>query len=247
MEKLKKLFSDRRFWSVVGSIAIMAVISLIYFFPDDVEGNVLQQYDTRQGIAIGQEAKAFNEATGETTRWTNSLFGGMPTFQISPSYPSNSLFSWLESVLTLGMPFPAGILFLMMLGFFILLMSMKMRWYVSLIGAVAYGFSSYFIILIGAGHIWKFVTLAYVPPTIAGLVLAYRGRYLAGTAVTALFGMMQIASNHVQMTYYFLFVVAGLSIAYLVMAIREKNMKRWLVATGSLAVAAILAESLQHL
>lgn len=241
MEKLKKLFSDRRFWSVVGSIAIMAVISLIYFFPDDVEGNVLQQYDTRQGIAIGQEAKAFNETTGETTRWTNSLFGGMPTFQISPSYPSNSLFSWLESVLTLGMPFPAGILFLMMLGFFILLMSMKMRWYVSLIGAVAYGFSSYFIILIGAGHIWKFVTLAYVPPTIAGLVLAYRGRYLAGTAVTALFGMMQIASNHVQMTYYFLFVVAGLSIAYLVMAIREKNMKRWLVATGSLAVAAILA------
>lgn len=241
MEKLKKLFSDRRFWSVVGSIAIMALISLIYFFPDDVEGNVLQQYDTRQGIAIGQEAKTFNEATGETTRWTNSLFGGMPTFQISPSYPSNSLFSWLESVLTLGMPFPSGILFLMMLGFFILLMSMKMRWYVSLIGAVAYGFSSYFIILIGAGHIWKFVTLAYVPPTIAGLVLAYRGRYLAGTAVTALFGMMQIASNHVQMTYYFLFVVAGLSIAHLVMAIRENNMKRWLVATGSLAVAAILA------
>ena len=241
MERLKTIFRDTPFWAIVGSIVIMAAVAMIYFFPDSVEGNVLQQYDTRQGIANGQEAKAFTEATGEDTRWTNSLFGGMPTFQIAPSYPSNKLFGWLDSVLTLGMPSPAGIVFLMMLGFFILLMSMQMRWYVSLIGAIGYGFSSYFIILIGAGHIWKFVTLAYVPPTIAGLVLAYRGRYIAGAALTALFGMLQIASNHVQMTYYFLFVVFGMMVAYLITAISKKQMRRWLTATGALAVAGVLA------
>lgn len=241
MEKLKSLFSDKRFWAVVGSIATMAFLALIYFYPDDVQGNVLQQHDTRQGLANGQEIQAYAEATGEESRWTNSLFGGMPTFQIAPSYPSNQLFSWIQSVLSLGLPSPASLIFLMMLGFFILLMTMRMRWYVSLIGAIAYGFSSYFIIIIGAGHIWKFITLAYVPPTIAGLVLAYRGRYLAGAAITALFGMLQIASNHVQMTYYFLFVVAAMAIAYLVAAIREKWMRRWVAATCSLAVAAILA------
>lgn len=241
MERIKTILRDSRLWAVVGSIAVMAVVAMIFFYPDSVEGNVLQQYDIRQGMANGQEAKAFTEATGEDTRWTNSLFGGMPTFQIAPSYPSNELFSWLDKALTLGLPSPAGILFLMMLGFFILLMAMKMRWQVSLIGAIAYGFSSYFIILIGAGHIWKFVTLAYVPPTIAGLVLAYRGRYLAGAALTAFFGMLQIASNHVQMTYYFLFVVFGMMVAYLISAIKDKENGRWIKATGALAVAGILA------
>ena len=233
MEKLKKIFTDRQFWAVVGAIAVMAFLAFIYFYPDDVEGNILSQHDTRQGIANGQEAKLFAEATGESPRWTNSLFSGMPTFQISPSYPSNALFSFLQPMLTLGLPDPAGILFLMMLGFFILLMAMRMRWYIALIGAIAYGFSSYFIIIINAGHIWKFVTLAYVPPTIAGMVLAYRGRYLAGAALTALFGMLQIASNHVQMTYYFLFVVAGLAIAYLIDAIRQGRIGQWLCSLSA--------------
>ncbi|MCM1292499.1 MAG: YfhO family protein [Bacteroides sp.] len=241
MDRLKKIFTDRRLWSIVGAVAIMAVIALVYFYPDAVEGNVLSQYDTRQGIANGQEAKAFTEATGEETRWTNSLFGGMPNFQIAPSYSSNGMFEWIGTVLTLGLPAPAGILFLMMLGFFILLMVMKTRWYIALFGAIAYGFSSYFIILINAGHIWKFITLAYIPPTIAGIILAYRGRYLAGAALTALFGMMQIASNHVQMTYYFLFVVVAIAIACLVQSIKEHNMRRWLAATGSLLVAGVLA------
>lgn len=241
MEKFKQILKSRGFWAIVGSIALMVAISLIYFYPDDIEGNVLQQHDTRQGLAIGHEAQEFTKETGETTRWTNSLFGGMPTFQIAPSYPSNALFGWVQTALSLGLPFPASILFLMMLGFFILLMTMKLRWYVSLIGAIAYGFSSYFIIIIGAGHIWKFITLAFIPPTIAGVVLAYRGRYLSGAAMTALFGMLQISSNHVQMTYYFLFVVLGMAIAYLIGAIREKLLKRWTIATCVLAAAGALA------
>lgn len=241
MENLKQFLRSRSFVGTLISIALIALISLAYFYPDAMQGNLLRQHDTQQGLAIGHEAEAFREATGETTRWTNSLFSGMPTFQIAPSYPSDSLFSWVNTLMGLGLPAPANLVAMMALGFFILLMVMRMRWYVALIGAVAYAFSSYFIIIIGAGHIWKFVTLAYVPPTIAGVMLAYRGRYLAGAALAAFFAMMQIASNHVQMTYYFMFVIAGISIAYLVKSIRSGHTPRWLIATASLAVAGALA------
>lgn len=225
----------------VGGLIIIAVIAFAFFYPDASQGNELRQHDMQQGTAIGQEAKAYAEATGEVSRWTNSLFSGMPTFQISPSYPSSSLYTWINSVMSLGLPSPSSLLAMMMTGFFILLLAMKMRWYIALIGAVAYGFSSYFIIIIGAGHIWKFVTLAYIPPTIAGIVLCYRGRYLAGSALAAVFAMMQIASNHVQMTYYFLFVIIGVVAAYFAMAVKDKKIKEWGIATGALAVAAVLA------
>lgn len=231
-----------RIIAFVASIVVMGIIAFVYFYPDASQGNVLRQYDTQQGIAIGQEAKAYAEQTGETVRWTNSLFSGMPNFQISPSYPSDGLFRWINSVMGLGLPSPANLVFMMMAGFFILLMAMRMRWYVALAGAIAYGFSSYFIIIIGAGHIWKFITLAYIPPTIAGMVLCYRGRYLIGAALAALFAMMQIAGNHVQMSYYFLFVVLGFVVVYLVPALKDREaMKRWGIATGSLVVAGVLA------
>ena len=226
--------------SFVGGLIVIAAISFAFFYPDASEGNQLRQHDTQQGIAIGQEAKAYSEATGEVSRWTNSLFSGMPTFQISPSYPSSSLYTWINTVMGLGLPTPSSLIAMMMVGFFILLLAMKMRWYVALIGAIAYGFSSYFVIIIGAGHIWKFVTLAYIPPTIAGIMLCYRGRYLTGGALAALFTMMQISSNHVQMTYYFLFVIAGVTIACLIKALNEGNIRRWAIATAVLAIAGIL-------
>lgn len=238
---MKDIFKSKKFWAIIGSVAAMALIAIIYFYPDDVLGNSLNQHDMQQGSAIGHEVQAYAEATGHTARWTNSLFGGMPTFQISPSYPSNSLFDWINKAMSLGLPNPAGWLMMMMAGFFILLLAMRCRWYVALIGAIGYGFSSYFIIIIGAGHIWKFITLAYIPPTIAGIVLAYRGKYLAGAALAGVMAMMQISSNHPQMTYYFLFVIAGFSLAYLIDAVRQKQLPRWLKATGALAVAAVLA------
>ncbi|MDE6326149.1 MAG: YfhO family protein [Duncaniella sp.] len=241
MEKLKNFLKSASLWQFVGALVIIAAIAVAFFYPDAMEGNVLRQHDMQQGAAIGQEAKAYAEETGEVTRWTNSLFSGMPTFQISPSYPSSRLFSWINTVMGLGLPSPSSLIAMMMVGFFILLIAMRMRWWVALIGAVAYGFSSYFVIIIGAGHIWKFVTLAYIPPTIAGILLCYRGRYLAGGALAALFAMMQIASNHVQMSYYFLFVILGIVIACLVSALKEKKMRQWGIATGTLAAAAILA------
>lgn len=216
---------------------LLALVAFFFFLPDDVEGNVLQQHDIMQGLANGQEGKAFYEETGETTRWTNSLFGGMPNFQIAPSYPANSMLSWIAKVYTLGLPSPANLLFAMMLGFFIMGLCMDMKWYTSLFAALAWGFSSYFIIIIGAGHIWKFVTLAYIPPTIGGVALCYRGKYLPGMALASLFGALQLQSNHPQMSYYFMFVIFAMVIAWLFAAIKEKNVKTWLIATACVVVA----------
>ena len=142
----------------------------------------------------------YYDATGEKALWTDALFGGMPTFQISPNYPSNDLFTWLNRVYGLGLPSPSNLLFMMMFGFLILLYVMGLQWYYALIGSIAWGLSSYFVIIIGAGHIWKFVTLAYIPPTIGGLILCYKGRYLLGGALTALFAMLQLNANHPQMS-----------------------------------------------
>ena len=175
--KQKGFMKKNNILQTIIAIVIMAVISIAYFYPDAVTGNVLQQHDSTQGIANGQEAKAFAESTGEVTRWTNSLFSGMPTFQISPSYESSKLIGWIDSVYGLGLPAPANLIFMMMIGFYILLLAFKVKWYVALFGAIAYAFSSYFFIIIGAGHIWKYVTLAYVPPTIAGIVWCYRKKY----------------------------------------------------------------------
>ena len=227
--------------TTVLAILLFAAISWIYFYPDDVMGNVLRQHDVTQGVANGQEVTEYSAATGEVSRWTNSLFSGMPTFQITPKYESSSLLSWVNTVMGLGFPSPVNLVFIMMVGFFILMLSFNVKWYIAITGAIAYAFSSYFFILIGAGHIWKYVTLAYIPPTIAGIVWAYRGKVLAGSAVAALFAAVQLSWNHVQMTYYFLFPIVLMVIAYLVIAKREHTVKQWLKATGALAVAAVLA------
>lgn len=230
-------------WGFFLSLAVIAILSIAFFHPDASEGNQLRQHDMQQGAAIGQEVKEYlaENPGAEEPRWTNSLFSGMPTFQISPSYPSDSLFSWITTLYGAGLPSPSNLLFMMMTGMLIMLMAMRVRWYYALIGAVAWGFSSYFIIIIGAGHIWKFVTLAYIPPTIGGIVMAYRGRWLTGSALAALFAMMQIQSNHVQMTYYFLFVILSVIVCYAIDAVRRKKYARFLKATGALAVAAVLA------
>ena len=227
-------------YSVLTALCL-AVIAVLFFAPDDMEGRVLQQHDMLQGTANGQEGIAFHEATGETTRWTDSLFGGMPNFQIAPSYPATDALQWIGKAFSLWLPDPANLLFAMMLGFFIMCLCMKMKWPTALFASIAWGFSSYFIIIIGAGHIWKFVTLAYIPPTIGGLVLCYRGKYLSGTALASLFGALQLNSNHPQMTYYFIVVILAMVIAWLIMAIKEKKMGQWGAATACMIVAGIIA------
>lgn len=241
MNKIKEICKRPQVWGFFVSIAVMALLSLAFFYPDNFAGNSLRQPDMLQGAANSQESKLFEEATGEKALWTDALFGGMPTFQISPSYPSNSLFNWINRVYGLGLPVPSNLLFMMMLGFLILLYALRMRWYYALIGAVAWGFSSYFIIIIGAGHIWKFVALSYIPPTIAGFILLYRGRYVAGAALLSLFAMMQLNANHPQMSYYFVLVMAILAICYLIEAIRRHTVRRWAIASAVALVAGGLA------
>lgn len=222
-------------------VLLFVILSFVYFTPDVVEGKILFQHDTQQGLAIGHEAKTYAEQTGEVPRWTGSLFSGMPTFQITPNYSSNEPLKWLQHVYNLWLVSPVSLVFIMMLGFYILLLTLNVRWYLAAFGAVAYAFSSYFFIIIAAGHIWKFITLAYIPPTIAGVILAYRGKYLSGGALAALFGALQIMSNHVQMSYYFLFVICAVVVAYGVEHYRLHTMPRFFKATGVLAVAALLA------
>jgi len=241
IQKAASWLQRPRVWGFFLSTAIMAVIAIVFFAPDNFEGNTLRQADMQQGVANGQEAALYYQSTGEKALWTNSLLGGMPTFQISPSYPSNSLFEWLNNVYGLWLPAPSNLLFMMMFGFFILLYAMRVRWPLALIGAIAWGFSSYYIIIIGAGHLWKFLALTYIPPTIAGMVLAYRGRYICGGAMTALFAMLQLNANHPQMSYYFAFVMAAMALAYLWTAIREHKVKRWITASATCLAAGMLA------
>lgn len=241
MKRIKSLLTSRFSLGIVGALAVIAVVSFFYFYPDNVEGRVLNQYDMLQGEANSHEVNEYKAETGSVSWWTNSLFGGMPTFQISPEYASKSLFSWINTVYGLGLPAPSNLLAMMMTGMLLLLLAMRVRPWLSLIGAVAWGLSSYYVIIIGAGHLWKFLTLTYVPPTIAGLVLIYSGRRWLGAGVAALFMMLQLAGNHVQMTYYFSWVMLGFIIAYGVRACKEKKMKQWGISSAIFAGAMLLA------
>lgn len=227
-------------------IAILAfiVISFIYFFPAITEDRILFQHDTVAGAGAGQEAKEYYERTGERTRWTNALFGGMPTYQMSPSYDSTEPLTFVQKVYHLFLPNYVWLTFIMMLGFYILLRAFGIPAWLAGLGGIIWGFSSYFFILIAAGHIWKFITLAYIPPTIAGIVLAYRKKYLLGGIITALFMAMQILSNHVQMTYYFLFVTLFMVGAFFEDAWRKKELPQFFKATGVLIVAGLIGVSI---
>ena len=222
------------------AIVLFALLSLAYFFPADIEGRILFQHDTAAGVGVGQEAAQYHEETGKTTRWTNSLFGGMPTYQIAPSYDSQAPLRGVQKVYQLFLPTYVHLTFILMLGFYILLRAFGIPVWLSGLGGVLWAFSSYFFILISAGHIWKFITLAYIPPTIAGIVLAYRGRLLWGGIVTALFLALQIMSNHVQMSYYFLFVILFIVGAYFEKAWREKTLPQFFRASAVLVVAALI-------
>ena len=223
------------------AVLVFAAISWIYFYPNDLNGDALQQHDVMQGAANSQEVQTFEEKTGETSWWTDALFGGMPTFQITPSYEGTTMLGPASALYRLYFPTPVSWLFILMLGFFILMLAFKVKWYYAVLGAIGYAYSSYFFILMGAGHIWKLMVLAYIPPTIAGIVWCYRGKYLGGMAVAAFFAALQLASNHVQMTYYSMFLIVPLVIAYLVKAILDGKLGRWCIATACLAVAALLA------
>lgn len=234
MNVFKRIIPD------VIAIVVFVVISFAYFLPAVTEGRILSQHDSVAGIGSGEEAKEYLERTGERTRWTNAIFGGMPTYQMAPSYDSTDLLKGVEKFYHLYLPTYVWYVFVMLLGFYMLLRAFDFKVWLAGLGAVVWAFSSYFFIIIAAGHIWKFVTLAYVPPTIAGMVWCYRGKYALGGLVTAFFVALQIMANHVQMSYYFLFVMLFMVVAYGVQAYQQQTIPSFLKATGVLVVAGIL-------
>ena len=223
------------------AVVLFAVISFAYFFPADIEGRILYRHDSSAGRGAGQEATEYQQRTGERTRWTNALFSGMPNYQLAPSYNSMSTLQKVEKAYHLWLPENVWFVFAYLLGFYILLRAFDFRQYLAVLGAVVWAFSSYFFIIIAAGHLWKVMALAYLPPMIGGVVLAYRGKYLWGLIVTALFGALEILANHVQMTYYYLIVILLMVLAFVIDGLRQKQYMHLLKATGVCLVAAVVA------
>ncbi len=230
----------KRVWRDVAAVVLFAAISFAYFIMPTIQGKILYRNDSSAGKGLAREYTEYNERTGNDTRWTNSVFGGMPTYQMAPSYDSTDTLSGVMSAYHLWLPENVWLLFVYLLGFYILLRAFDFRQHLAVLGSVIWAFSSYFLIIIAAGHIWKVYALAYLPPMIAGIVLAYRGKYLWGFILTALFTAFEIKANHVQMTYYYLFVVLFMVVAFLIDAIKSKVLARFLKATAVVAAAAMI-------
>ena len=235
MKLIKKWLPD------ILVVLLFIGISFAYFFPADVDGRILFRHDSSASVGAGQELSEYMHRTGKVTRWTNSVFSGMPTYQLGPSYDSAKPMEQAIKAYHLWLPENVWYLFAYLLGFYILLRAFDFRSYLAGLGSILWAFSTYFLIIIAAGHIWKVWALAYLPPMIAGIVLAYRGKYLWGLVVTAIFGAFEINANHVQMTYYYLFIIFFMIIAWLVDAIRQKQLMHWVKATVTCAIAAVIA------
>ncbi len=221
------------------ALFVFVGITLVYFSPM-LEGKKLKQHDIEMYKGMSKEITDFRNASGEEPLWTNSMFGGMPAWQISVRYSGN-LMGYVDQMLTLGLPSPAKYLFLYFLGFFILLLVLKVDPWLSIAGAIAFAMSSYFFIILGAGHTSKAHAIGYMAPVLAGIILAFRGKYWKGTLLTAVGLALEIKAGHLQITYYLLLMVIVYGVFKLADAIINKTMPSFLKATGFLIVAAILA------
>ena len=224
----------------VLAVLLFVVLAFAYFFPADIEGRILYRHDASAGRGAGQEGIEYLERTGERTRWTNALFCGMPTYQMAPSYHSTNVLAQAANAYHLWLPENVWYVFAYLLGFYILLRAFDFRQQLAALGSIIWAFSTYFLIIIAAGHIWKVWALAYLPPLIAGIVLAFRGKYLWGLLLTAVFTAFEINANHVQMTYYYLFVIFFMIVAWLVDAIRKHELARFGKAVAVCAVGAAI-------
>lgn len=241
----------KKFLPDILVVVLFAVISFAYFFGPVTQGKILYRHDSQAGVGANVEIGKYHEATGEMSRWTNSVFGGMPTYQMAPSYNSTDSLATVMNAYHLWLPENVWFLFAYLLGFYILLRAFDFRQSLAVLGSVMWAFSSYFLIIIAAGHLWKVMALAYLPAMIGGIVLAYRGKYLPGFVVTALFTAFEIKANHVQMTYYYMFIVLFMVIAYFVQALKTKQQSQFwkasaMVAAGLLVGVAINLSSLFH-
>ncbi|MBQ0020377.1 MAG: YfhO family protein [Bacteroidales bacterium] len=256
MGTLKKILPD------MLAVVAFVIIAFAYFFVPVRDGKVLSGHDHTGAVGSGTEIESYMKShDGEIPRWTNTLFSGMPTYQMAPTYQSSTVLAQSRNAYKLWLPDVVAYVFMMLLGFYIMLRAFNFKTWMAALGAVLWAFSSYYFIIIAAGHIWKVLTLCFIPPTIGGMVLCYRGKYVWGMAVTGIFTALQIFSNHIQMTYYFMFVLGFMALAYLIQAFlptksydslsgEEQNetvgaklksgFMQWVKATGCVLIGGIL-------
>lgn len=227
------------------ALLIFLVTMFIYFQPQ-FSGHRLNQHDIVQYQGMANETQQFRELTGEEPLWTNSMFGGMPTYQISVKHHGN----WIQKtirIFTLWIQSPAGYFFVYMLGFYIMLLCMKVDPKVAIVGALAFAFSTYFIIILQAGHNTKALAIGFVPPVIGAFYMAFRSSIKWGILLSAFFMGVQIAANHLQITYYMGILLLGLGIAELVRVLQNKyDLKKFLITGLGLVVAYLFAMSINY-
>ncbi|WP_417443973.1 YfhO family protein [Joostella sp.] len=217
---------------------VFILISLIYFSPV-LQGKKIFQSDIVQYIGMSKERNDFKDKTGEESYWTNSAFAGMPTYQLGANYPHNYIKKLDKTIRFL--PRPADYLFLYFIGFYILLLVLKVDWKLAGIGALAFGFSTYLIIILGVGHNAKAHAIGYFPFVLAGILLAFRKKYIVGFLLTAFAMALEINANHFQMTYYLFLLVLVLGVVYLIDAFKKKELPHFFKTIGILSVAVIIS------
>ncbi len=221
------------------AIVLFMVISLLFLSPL-LEGKKLNQGDITRFKGMSKEVKDYREKTGEEALWTNSMFSGMPAYQISVKSPGDWM-SYLDKIFKGFLPHPADLIFIYLIGFYILMISLGVNPWLSMIAAFAYAFSSYFIIIIEAGHNSKAHAIGYMAPVIAGVFLTYRGKYLLGGIMTLLFMALEIHSNHPQITYYLLIILVFYGLFELYHSVSYKVLPNFVKASVIIVLASLLA------
>ena len=229
----------RNNWVHFAIIAIFFVLTYFYFAPQ-FEGYGLKQHDIEMHKGMSHEVADHREQTGKETLWTNSMFGGMPTMQISLLYEGNYIGDAISAFVKVFPP-PAGVVFLYMLGFYIFALCLRLNPWVGLFGAIAFGFSSYDIIILQAGHNSKALAVAFMAPVVGAFIMAYQRNLKWGIILSALFMTMEISMNHLQVSYYLGILLFGLAVALLIDAARKKNLKHFFLASGGLLAAYLVA------
>lgn len=224
----------------IVSILIFLLVTVAYFQPVFFENKSLGQHDINQWRGGAQEIIDFKETTGETTLWTNSMFGGMPAYLIYTKW-GYGIMGNVQSIISLGLPHPVKIVFITFLGFYILLLSFRVRPYLALAGALAFGLSSFNIIGLGAGHNARITAIAYMPMVLAGVHLAFTRSRLLGFAVTALALALELNANHLQITYYLALIILAYLVIQGVSAVRNKGITEYFKTGLTLFLAAVLA------
>jgi hypothetical protein len=223
----------------IAAIGVFILFASVYFSPV-WEGKQLKQSDVKQYQGASKEITDYRLMNGEEAMWTNTMFSGMPAYQISMIHKGNYMVRVAE-VLRLGLPTPVGILFVMMLGFYIMGLCMKLNPWVAIVGSIAFGFASFNILYLGAGHLTKVNAVAYMAPTLGGLLLATRGKWLWGSIVFAFFLSLNISANHLQITYYLFILLGVVALAEGIRLLVEKQYMGLLKITGALLLATGLA------